>query len=347
MGPLLHSQKRYACEKAATGQLTGSHAHKLFDLPCQLMLMLMHVDRSVAKTNKRPSDLPLAWHDDGKAFVIQDRAELCNSWLPVFFGQAKFSSFTRKLYRWGFRQIKYDSKPKASRTNDMHFGHVHFQRDDKSLLSHMQSDTATKRKRQMLSQETDFDSQSSIPPGSLMPGSTVSMASILQPHEQVLALAPYVAPNGFLPSVAAPSATQVDMSNPYFHQLLADAQGPRLFQLAGHQQANSESLMPPQNQLQQDLTAENEYLRQLQLLANATSTYQNSFQLHAPPMPQFPQMAIQQPLFAPPQQAQAVHPADPSNNHQLQLLQALQFMLDQSQPSQVSDPNNPPDGLPN
>ena len=305
------------------------------------MLMLMHVDRAAAKSNKRLSEFPLSWTDDGKAFVIRDRTQLCNAWLPGFFGQAKFSSFTRKLYRWGFRQIKI--KLKASQTSKMHFGNEHFQRDDKSLLSHMQSVTAIKNKRQ-LQRSQDPQLNLVIPSSSVLPDSTMSMVPLLQPQEQLHGLAPYVVPHAF-PSVTAPSATQFDMSNTYLQQLLVGAQGPNQFQLAGHF-ANHESLIPPNTQHQQDLSAQNDYLRQLQQLANATSAqppmYQMPFQLHAPSMAQMPLQ--QQPLFAPVQQAQVGDSADQGTNHQQQLLQALQFMLDQSQ---ASDPQNPPSDLPN
>lgn len=64
------------------------------------MLMLMHMDKIFAKSGKKPDQAPIGWVNNGLAFYIRDKNELVNKWLPIFFRQAKFSSFTRKLYRY-------------------------------------------------------------------------------------------------------------------------------------------------------------------------------------------------------------------------------------------------------
>jgi HSF-type DNA-binding len=61
------------------------------------MLMLMQLEKVSAKTGKKPTDLPMGWLDDGLAFVIRDKEKLVRDWLPVFFKQTKFASFTRKV----------------------------------------------------------------------------------------------------------------------------------------------------------------------------------------------------------------------------------------------------------
>jgi hypothetical protein len=48
---------------------------------------------------------PIRWLPEGDAFVIANPAAFTRDVLPRFFKKAKFESFTRKLYRWGFRQF--------------------------------------------------------------------------------------------------------------------------------------------------------------------------------------------------------------------------------------------------
>jgi hypothetical protein len=54
----------------------------------------------------------LCWSADGKAFTINKQEEFESIILPKCFNLLKFSSFLRKLYRWGF------SKSKAHATRD-------------------------------------------------------------------------------------------------------------------------------------------------------------------------------------------------------------------------------------
>jgi len=48
----------------------------------------------------------ICWSDDGKSFKIQDRSALEQVVLPQIFRVAKYSSFLRKLYRWGFVRLR-------------------------------------------------------------------------------------------------------------------------------------------------------------------------------------------------------------------------------------------------
>ena len=110
------------------------------------MLTLTHVDRERSKSGIPESGESIGWVLDGTAFVVQNIDQLCATWLPMFFGQSKFSSFTRKLYRWGFRKINVASIPNGTSYSDnaLFFGNEHFLRSDKSQLSLMKSVTAAK-----------------------------------------------------------------------------------------------------------------------------------------------------------------------------------------------------------
>ena len=110
------------------------------------MLTLTHVDRERSKSDIPESGESIGWVLDGTAFVVQNIDQLCATWLPLFFGQSKFSSFTRKLYRWGFRKVNVASIPNGSSYQEsaLFFGNENFLRSDKSQLSLMKSVTAAK-----------------------------------------------------------------------------------------------------------------------------------------------------------------------------------------------------------
>ena len=99
---------------------------------------------------------------DGQAFVVSHKENLTKHLLPHFFHQeTKFLSFTRKLYRWGFRRInpprnRKRAAPSANGTpppaavvhteesaaERIVFGHECFDRNRRQLLRHMKSTTA-------------------------------------------------------------------------------------------------------------------------------------------------------------------------------------------------------------
>ena len=47
----------------------------------------------------------LSWSHDGNSFVVKNPKLLVSEVLPKYFKEAKYSSFTRKLHRWGFIKI--------------------------------------------------------------------------------------------------------------------------------------------------------------------------------------------------------------------------------------------------
>ncbi|GKY96828.1 hypothetical protein MPSEU_000642000 [Mayamaea pseudoterrestris] len=305
--------------------------------PEKLMLMLMHVDRSDAKSSRKARDSPLAWTDDGMAFVIRDQSALCSDWLPVFFQQAKFSSFTRKLYRWGFRQIKYHDKPKPLHSGELYFGSEHFQRDNKSLLSSMRSLTAIKSKRQQRNAQGGASATGTTM--QLFPPPINAMPFFQQSHNA--AMAPSMAPEVAFPPPALPSANQFDMTNPFIQQAFAQAQ----LQLTGNG-FQSDHYTPPAVQYQ-DVSASNlsnDYFRQLAPFNPQPINDPPQYPFSAPSQQQaLPQMPLPQQMYDPVLQQEPQMIGDPNLEfQQQQLLRALQQMLEQSQPS---DPGQhlPPD----
>jgi hypothetical protein len=107
------------------------------------MLLLSHVDN--VNNNGGHIDC-ISWARDGHTFLIRDKKELVDNLAPLFFREGKFSSFTRKLYRWGFRQICIP-KGLDKKDREMVFGHEHFQRDNKAIMSYMRSVTAAGTRR--------------------------------------------------------------------------------------------------------------------------------------------------------------------------------------------------------
>lgn len=80
----------------------------------------------------------VAWLSDGRSFVIRDADAFTRQVVPQFFKATKFSSFTRKLYRWGFRQVNRGIGP----DDPIIFGNEYFQRDHAELMVKMRSITA-------------------------------------------------------------------------------------------------------------------------------------------------------------------------------------------------------------
>ena len=114
------------------------------------MLMLMHIDKEIEANGADPEDLCISWILDGRAFIIRRKEEMVKQYLSLFFRQSKFPSFTRKLYRWGFRQVTVAQERSSPSKQKMIFGHEYFQRDSKNLLGRMRSVTAAGKRRAML-----------------------------------------------------------------------------------------------------------------------------------------------------------------------------------------------------
>ncbi len=104
--------------------------------------MLILVERECVKTGRRAEHACVTWTLDGRAFIIHNQDELVKTILPRIFQRSKFASFTRKLYRWGFRQVFTDGAAKKSDQKDLIFANENFQRDNKSLMANMRSTTA-------------------------------------------------------------------------------------------------------------------------------------------------------------------------------------------------------------
>eukprot|EP00957_Ditylum_brightwellii_P123317 9402921-Ditylum_brightwellii.AAC.1 len=72
----------------------------------------------------------IAWLPHGHAFTIVNPTAFTSTLLPMYFKKTKFTSFTRKLSRWGF--VRYTKGLKSGA-----YHHKWFQRDNKSLCLHM------------------------------------------------------------------------------------------------------------------------------------------------------------------------------------------------------------------
>ncbi len=105
------------------------------------MLLMSYVEIGCHKRGEDPGMTTISWTPDGRALIIRDHNEFANSILPLIFGtKGRFASFTRKLYRWGFRQkvtkVKKGGPPisRGQTPGVKIFFHKFFQRDNKKLL---------------------------------------------------------------------------------------------------------------------------------------------------------------------------------------------------------------------
>jgi HSF-type DNA-binding len=116
------------------------------------MLMLTYAERDYSPPengNDVDREAAVGWTLDGRAFIIRNKDDLVKGLLPMFFRQGKLASFTRKLYRWGFRQVSVSPDGLSSKKK-MIFGHEWFQRDNKQLMASMRSITAAGTRRRAL-----------------------------------------------------------------------------------------------------------------------------------------------------------------------------------------------------
>jgi HSF-type DNA-binding len=104
----------------------------------KLMNMMTFADKQDRET------FCVAWLPDGKSFIIRNPDNFTRAVVPKFFKATKFSSFTRKLYRWGFRQVNRGIGP----DDPIIFGNDHFQRDSLELMAQMRSITAASIRKQ-------------------------------------------------------------------------------------------------------------------------------------------------------------------------------------------------------
>mmetsp|Transcript_11486 Transcript_11486/g.23433 ORF Transcript_11486/g.23433 Transcript_11486/m.23433 type:complete len:440 (+) Transcript_11486:189-1508(+) len=124
-----------------------AETHNTISFPGKLMLLLIHTERTLIKSGRNTHTAPIAWTVDGRAFAIRDREKLVKDWLPLFFPRGKFQSFSRKLYRWEFRQVLPRRDKPEKKDKEVVFAHPYFQRDQKDLMVYMRSVTAAGLRR--------------------------------------------------------------------------------------------------------------------------------------------------------------------------------------------------------
>lgn len=209
--------------------------------------MLIHIERVIVKSGKKAETAPIGWTMAGRAFVIRNRKELVDKWLPLFFRHGKFQSFTRKLYRWGFRQVAIP-KQVAENTKELVFASPHFQRDNRELMVHMKSVTAAGLRRdQQLEQQLQEDAISEgakLPSSAALAGQASSFASLLN-------------------NAAPPAAPLLRESS-----ALLTPQGIASFAFSGQQQQAAQSLSAVHPLVQQLLLNQQQQRQQRQIQDN-------------------------------------------------------------------------------
>mmetsp|Transcript_598 Transcript_598/g.1230 ORF Transcript_598/g.1230 Transcript_598/m.1230 type:complete len:507 (+) Transcript_598:33-1553(+) len=139
--PPSDSKAAVSTDKAKRFLPAYKKANAALTFPEKMMNLMKYVDEK----NKTEKDFCISWLPEGKAFVIYNIKEFTSSVIPKFFKASKFCSFTRKLYRWGFRQLNRGIGP----DEPIIFGNEYFQRDNADLMVNMRSITAASiRKRE-------------------------------------------------------------------------------------------------------------------------------------------------------------------------------------------------------
>jgi hypothetical protein len=87
----------------------------------------------------------ISWLPHGNGFIIHKKKTFANDILPRYFKASKFTSFTRKLNRWGFSRV-----PRGPETGA--YFHKLFRRDKSTLCMQMTSNSGNKYQNNPLQQ---------------------------------------------------------------------------------------------------------------------------------------------------------------------------------------------------
>ena len=100
-----HAHEDEAATKTGAGTPASSAKDKsTVSFPEKLMEILTILESE--SSDGTMSDQPISWLPGGDGFLISDPNDFTLKVLPRFFSQrVEFSSFTRKLYWWGFRKV--------------------------------------------------------------------------------------------------------------------------------------------------------------------------------------------------------------------------------------------------
>lgn len=160
------------------------------------------------RAGKSLADAPIAWTLEGRAVLIRDKVQLVKQWIPLFFPPGQFKSFTRKLYRWQFRQVNPPSR-EGPQSKDKHlvFANSFFQRDKRELMVYMRSITAAGVRRQKEREDTESDK-----------GTPTSPQTSL--HSTAIDVARHTRTGLELPAIAQPTAS-FDLTRLQFYPGLA------------------------------------------------------------------------------------------------------------------------------
>lgn len=129
----------------ASAAMASSTREKItVPFPQKLMEMLNTLESE--SSDGSMGDQPIFWLPGGDGFIISDPNEFTLKILPRFFYQrVEFSSFTRKLYWWGFRKVVKGSGAEA-------FRHDCFLKADPSLCRKMKGKPRRKPTNSLIKQ---------------------------------------------------------------------------------------------------------------------------------------------------------------------------------------------------
>jgi len=109
------------------------------------------VDANVKRVRKKPTfamklykilsmkecNSAIRWMPNGAAFCVLNSKELVDNVLPQYFKKAKYTSFNRKLNRWGFRHLSLPAFESEFEQDVPIYTHPKFQRDNYSAVCEM------------------------------------------------------------------------------------------------------------------------------------------------------------------------------------------------------------------
>jgi len=146
---------------ASTANSQAMHSKFDHDVPMTFPQKLMEI-----LSNSQIADI-ITWLPNGKGFIILQKRKFASEVMPLYFKHSKFTSFTRKLNRWGFVRVTKGPESGA-------YYHKYFQRGEHSLCMQMHCQSSKMPSRDTAPRESESPALTCI----TSPGVASAMSSL-------------------------------------------------------------------------------------------------------------------------------------------------------------------------
>lgn len=125
--------------KASSPEINGNEFTTADD-QCNPARQLFFRELHILLQNESPTGY-IQWRPDNKSFIISDKDRFENTVLPRYFGSVKYTSFTRRMKRWGIRRTAKGADSGAYFHEQLHRG-MRFEEEDYDVVTSTAHDSS-------------------------------------------------------------------------------------------------------------------------------------------------------------------------------------------------------------